>query len=190
MSAENPNPQETASIWQQARILYAEGRTARQIAHITSLLPSAITTRATQERWPAPKPPDWDSIRDAWEAGKPDRALATEYGVSASALRKRRLREHWSRTNARGIDALRRAVSILEEALDHTDVSDTVVTTRLAAALSMAAGRLRDAEKQQSAKVQSQRGNDDIHDFEGEDDSLREHMTDMLLRLAEGEEET
>ncbi len=189
MNTQQPDTQEEKILWQQARTLYVQGQTPRQIAHITAIRPSIIVSRAARERWPAPPPPDWEAIRKAWEAGQPDRVLVLQYSISASGLRKRRTRENWSRTSTRGIDALRRAVSTLEEALDQADMGDTVVTTRLAAALSMAAGRLRDAEKQQAEKQKSHRGNDDIYDFEGEDESLREHMTEMLMRLAETEEE-
>ncbi len=174
--------------WAEARALYGQGKSARQIAHGLALPIAKINQRAMSEHWPAPPPPDWRVIRSAWESGQTDRALAQRYGVSASGLQKRRRREGWSRHHERGIDALRRAVRTLEAALDNADLADTVLTTRLATALSMAAGRLRDAEKQLYGHGQNEAGNELAQNLEGENEALREQMTTMLMRLA-GEEE-
>lgn len=78
---------------------------------------------------------------------------------------------------------MRLAVRTLEDALELTDIGDPVTTSRLAAALSMAAGRLRDAENSQPDKASASSG-----EPEGENDAMREQMADMLMRLT-GEEE-
>ncbi len=176
--------------WAEARALYGQGKTARQIAYALGLPIARITHRAVAEHWPAPPPPDWQAIRHQWEAGQPVRVLATQFGVSETTLRKRRTRENWQRGTARGIDALRLAVRTLEEAMEHADLGDTVVTTRLAAALSMAAGRLREAEKQIFDANQPGRDLNDVYGTEGEDEAMREQMMEMLVRLNEnpGEE--
>ncbi len=174
--------------WAEARTLYGQGKTTRQIAHALDLPVAEMTRRALVEHWPAPPPPDWSAIRDAWEAGKPMTALAAHFGVSAATLRKRRVREDWQRSHARGIDALRLAVRTLEDTLDRIDPADTVATTRLAAALSMAAGRLRDAEKQILEKPRQRTDLDEALGLDGEDEMFREQMTQMLMRLAGGEE--
>jgi hypothetical protein len=99
------------------------------------------------------------------------------------------VREGWQRGQSRGIDALRRAVGILETAMDQADMGDTALITRLAAALSMAAGRLRDAEKLETAKNTPF---DEPFSTEGEDEAARAEVSHMLLQLAgsvENEEE-
>jgi hypothetical protein len=99
------------------------------------------------------------------------------------------VREGWQRGQSRGIDALRRAVGILETAMDQADMGDTALITRLAAALSMAAGRLRDAEKLETAKNTPF---DEPFSTEGEDEAARAEVLAMLTQLAgsveEGEE--
>jgi len=180
------------SEWAEARALYGQGKTARQIAHALGLPIAKINQRSMSEHWPAPPPPDWQAIRNQWEAGKSVRVLAIQFGVSEGTVRKRRTRESWQRGTARGIDALRLAVRTLEEAMEHADLGDTVATTRLAAALSMAAGRLREAEKQIFDTNPSGRDLNDAFGTEGEDEAMREHMLEMLVRLNEntGEKET
>jgi len=183
-----PMNAEHKSEWAEARALYGQGKTARQIAYALGLPIAKITSRAAAEHWPAPPPPDWQAIRNQWEAGKPVRVLAMQFGVSETTVRKRRMRENWQRGTARGIDALRLAVRTLEEAMEHADLGDTVITTRLAAALSMAAGRLREAEKQLFESAGSGRDLNDIYGTEGEDEAMREQMMEMLVRLSENAE--
>lgn len=179
-----------AAIWDLVRSLYTDGRTPRQIAHKTGLLPSAIAARAALEDWPAPPPIDWQCVRDAWEGGKSDRAVALQYGLSAATVRKRRGRENWSRCSARGIDALRRAVNALSEALDQTPLDDTVATSRLATALSMAAGRLRVAEKHLLGKSSGKTDAKDALDMDTETEAMREQLLANLNRLAKPEAES
>ena len=176
-----------AGLWHDARIAYAAGRSARQIAHATGLLPSQISARANAENWPAPPPPDWAAMRKAWCNGEPASAIARRCGVSVFTVRKRCRRENWSRVQTSGLAALRRAVAALEQAMDGCDDADPVSLSRLAAALSMAAGRLSRVEKSRDG------GGDDKDASAGapgaEDEAMRAQISTLLMRLAGEEEE-
>ena len=175
------------SLWRQARALYAQGLTPRQISYRLDLPSTIIIKRARDENWPEPPPPDWQAIRNAWEGGQSVRMLAKQFKISENRIRKRQIKEDWQRGLARGVEALRLSVRTLEETMKQTDPGDTTAIARLAGALSMAAGRLRDAEKQITEKNQSKGEEQSGFDPEGEEETLREQMMSMLLRLSEDE---
>jgi transposase len=175
------------SHWVQARALFAQGLTTRQIAHRLDLPIITVTKRAKNEDWPEPPPPDWQAIRNVWEGGQSVRMLAKQFKISENRIRKRQIKEEWQRGLARGVEALRLSVRTLEETMKQTDPGDATAIARLAAALSMAASRLRDAEKQITEKAQAEVEKESGFGPEGEEEVLREQMMAMLLRLSEDE---
>lgn len=176
------------SLWVQARALYAQGLTPRQIAYRLNLPITMVTQRSKKEDWPAPPPPDWQAIRNVWEGGQSVRMLAKQFKISENRIRKRQTKEGWQRGLARGVEALRLSVRTLEDTMQQTDPGDATAIARLAAALSMAAGRLRDAEKQIVEKNQPIIEPESGFGPEGEEEILREQMMTMLLRLSEDED--
>ncbi len=176
-----------AGNWQWARAALARGHTVRQIAQATGLEATQIETRIQKEHWPAPPPPDWLAVRQDWESGLSISTVARRHGMCADTVRKRRRKQNWQRHKPSGLDALRRAVKTLEQALDQCDAADPVSTARLAAALSMAAGRLSRAEKQRLNLRPP--GDDSGDDFAAQDESFRTQAIALLCRLGGAEAE-
>ncbi len=187
MTDDHTRPASLAEAWTVARDAFAQGRTVRQIVHITGLSEAQLNARVRAERWSGPPPPDWRAIREAWESGLSASAVARRHAVCADTVRKRARRQNWQRTQASGLAALRRAVGALEQALAQCDAADPLSTARLAAALSMAAGRLSRAEKQRLALVpQSAEPGSDPG---AEDEAMRALAITMLSRMGGLDEE-
>lgn len=140
-------PQLKAAIIAEAKFLFERGLTVRQIAHKLDQLPSAIKSQAQQHNWVAGTVTDWGKLRQRYEEGEDITQIAKTCTVALSTLHKRKRRENWSRERTSGLDALRRAVAALENALQNAPDDDTVLTMRISTALSMAAARLSRAEK-------------------------------------------
>ncbi|VAW00808.1 hypothetical protein MNBD_ALPHA06-1997 [hydrothermal vent metagenome] len=137
--------QDTSPDFTEARRLFELGYSPRQIAKKVDILPSLIRARALQENWSSANVPNWEELRQRYEQGEELVMIARNCTVSLYTLRKRKMREKWNRDTT-GLGALRRSVTALQVALTKTDPQDTVQITKISAALSMAAGRLSQAE--------------------------------------------
>ncbi len=126
--------------------------------------------------------PDWQMIREDWESGMRNITCAQKHGISVSTLYRHRIQGSWQRGGVSGLEAQRRAVQTLCTALEEAyKAGDQASISRLASALSMAAGRLTSAHELADKTKTS--ADDDGHD--APDDmrgALREKISQLLAQ--------